>query len=222
MRQARRYVIPALLALGLFTVWAIGHHPARALRQPLAAAVPMTLVGYSGTDIEVRAEELRSAHTTSYIARRYSRAGAATPSFEVHVCYYAHSGRQKWKLAHRLCHMDPMWAIVDMRTDSIAHGEGRHTVRRFVVQRDTMRATALYWQQGRGHAEARPLALKWNQIRDGMLFRRSDEALIRVMVPLTNGEAAANEVAEAVAAELAELLPAALPAPVATHGGDSR
>ena len=68
-----------------------------------------------------------------------------------------------------------------------------------------------YWYQGRGHVEANEYRVKWNLLVDAALRRRSDEALARVVVPITDSEAAAEAVATRVASMLVPSLAKALP-----------
>jgi hypothetical protein len=49
----------------------------------------------------------------------------------------------------------------------------------------------LYWYQGRGRVESNEYAVKWNLLRDAAVRQRSDEALVRVVVPVQrDGDAA--------------------------------
>jgi hypothetical protein len=41
-----------------------------------------------------------------------------------------------------------------------------------------------YWYQGRGRVVANEYVVKWNLLRDAMTLRRTEEALVRVVVPL--------------------------------------
>jgi hypothetical protein len=68
----------------------------------------------------------------------------------------------------------------------------------------------LYWYQGRGRGASNEYRVKWDLLRDAALRRRSDEALVRVVVPVRSGEDAAAlavRVAETLAPAVAEALP---------------
>jgi hypothetical protein len=47
------------------------------------------------------------------------------------------------------------------------------------------RALVYYWYQGRGRTEASEYKVKWNLLRDAALKGRTEEALVRIVVPLT-------------------------------------
>ena len=82
---------------------------------------------------------------------------------------------------------------------------------RYVVQRGTQQALVLYWYQGRGRVEANEYRVKWNLLRDAALRRRSDEALVRVVVPITTSDSAATNFAAGVAGELLPAVARSLP-----------
>jgi hypothetical protein len=53
--------------------------------------------------------------------------------------------------------------------------------------------------------------VKWDLLRDAALMRRSDEALVRVLVPVVTTEEAALELAERVSQRIIPAVDAALP-----------
>ena len=69
----------------------------------------------------------------------------------------------------------------------------------------------LYWYQGRGRVENNEYAVKVNLLLDAALKRRSDEALVRIVVPVTAEEDAAFELASRAAREVIPELDRALP-----------
>ena len=70
----------------------------------------------------------------------------------------------------------------------------------------------LYWYQGRGRISANEYLVKWELLRDATLKQRTDEALVRVIVPVRSteaeAEALARRIAERLAAEVKQLVPA--------------
>ncbi len=90
-------------------------------------------------------------------------------------------------------------------------GGGAITVNRYVLQKRKQRALVLYWYQGRGRVEANEYAVKWQLRVDTALRRRSDEALVRIIVPITGSEADAFHVGSELAAQVAPAVSAALP-----------
>ena len=75
-------------------------------------------------------------------------------------------------------------------------------------------ALVYYWYQGRGREESSEYVVKWDLLKDAALYGRTEEALVRIVVPI-NADArgydaksrkasvdAANAIAEGVAREL--------------------
>jgi hypothetical protein len=58
-----------------------------------------------------------------------------------------------------------------------------------------------YWYQGRGRIEANEYKVKWDLLRDAALHGRTEEALVRVVVPVAQP---ADRTPQAEAAVLAE------------------
>jgi hypothetical protein len=69
----------------------------------------------------------------------------------------------------------------------------------------------LYWYQGRGRVAANEYLVKWDLLRDQALYGRSDEALVRIIVPVTGSEDAAYNRAVNIAAGLVPAVDRALP-----------
>jgi hypothetical protein len=66
-------------------------------------------------------------------------------------------------------------------------------------------ATALvyYWYQGRGRVVANEYAVKWNLLRDAAIAGHTEEALVRVVVPVSSTQDGRSEGALAAADSLA-------------------
>jgi EpsI family protein len=85
------------------------------------------------------------------------------------------------------------------------------TVNRYLIGNGPLKSLVLYWYQGRGRVEQNEYAVKWDLLRDQALLGRSDEALVRVIVPVRTTEEAAYTQAEQVAKELVVHVDRALP-----------
>ena len=69
----------------------------------------------------------------------------------------------------------------------------------------------LYWYQGRGRAVASEYADKVYTVFDSIRLRRSDGAMVRILVPFREGEREAEQTAAQFAAHIAPNLPAYVP-----------
>ena len=69
----------------------------------------------------------------------------------------------------------------------------------------------LYWYQGRGRVESGEYAVKYQLLRDAALRGRTEEALVRIMVPLTGDPAQSLKLASEVTSLVVPALDEALP-----------
>ncbi len=199
----------AILAVGAILTLGLRGERTLPLRQPLAAAVPRTLAGRPGEDLQVPADEQQVAGMTTYLLRKYAGAGAG--AFSVYVGYYARQTRGNTIHSPKNCLPGAGWqALVSSRLVVSTPG-GPAAVNRFVMQNGEARALVLYWYQGRGRIQADEYGVKWNLLRDAVLRQRSDEALVRIVVPFSSQVPEAERLARSVAEQLIPAVSAALP-----------
>ncbi len=103
------------------------------------------------------------------------------------------------------------WEAAESKQVTITTAMGSMLVNRHLLQKDDQRALVLYWYQGRGRVRASEYVVKWDLLRDAALRKRSEEALVRIVVPITSSEEQSFGLAERVAAEVAPALEEALP-----------
>ena len=82
---------------------------------------------------------------------------------------------------------------------------------KYVVQNGRDRAVMIYWYQGRGRITASEYWGKIYTVLDSVRRRRSDGAMVRVMVPLENSEETAQRAAIELASQAASQLPPFIP-----------
>jgi EpsI family protein len=82
---------------------------------------------------------------------------------------------------------------------------------RYVVTNGTDRALMVYWYQGRGRALASEYWGKFYAVLDSVRRRRSDGAMVRVMVPVGNSQEEAQKTAAELASQVAFPLAAYVP-----------
>ena len=215
-----------LLALGvLLTTAGVRTQRTVPLRSPLAEAVPPVLGGWHARDVEVSEAEQRIAGMSSYVMRVYEPAGAgaaraptapgagAAPGwFSVYVGYYERQAQGRTIHSPRNCLPGGGWEPLTSSRAEIATPLGPITVNRYLIANRELKSLVLYWYQGRGRVEASEYRVKWDLLRDQALLGRSDEALVRVIVPVQSSEDAAFSQAAQIARELVVHVQRALPA----------
>ncbi|HKJ01711.1 MAG TPA: EpsI family protein [Longimicrobiales bacterium] len=224
---------PKYLWTAAFMVWVgvvgtTGVIPQRRLSlvAPLNTVVPSTLDGYLGTDVEISQEEQRAAGFTDYLMRSYdlmkssdapgaggdqAAAGSPLPWFTVYVGYYAGQTHGETIHSPKNCLPGAGWEALASEVATIETSGGPVRVNRYLLQNGNQQALVLYWYQGRGRVQASEYMVKWDLLRDAALLQRSDEALVRIVVPNPGAEADSFGLARSVAERLIPALNQALP-----------
>jgi EpsI family protein len=92
-----------------------------------------------------------------------------------------------------------------------AGGGASFEANRYVVQNGNARDIMIYWYQGRGRVVASEYWGKIYTVWDSARRRRSDGAMVRVLIPAEAGEAEALKAASELASLAARQLPAFVP-----------
>lgn len=105
------------------------------------------------------------------------------------------------------------WTMKDPATIKItpASGGPAFEANRYIIQNGDTRQVLLYWYQGRGRVLASEYWGKVYTVIDSVRRRRSDGAMVRVMVPVGKSESEALAAATDLASQAAPLLPAFVP-----------
>jgi EpsI family protein len=206
---------PAVV-LGLGAVFVVGIDTQRTLPlvRPLEEVVPTSLNDRPGSDLVLSDAEVRVAGVTDYLFRVYETAGGTADSSYVtlYVGYYDRQLRGKTIHSPKNCLPGSGWEALQSEAVAVETDNGPVRVNRYLLQNKQQLALVLYWYQGRGRVQANEYVVKWDLLRDAALKQRSDEALVRVVVPIRGGDhdaafAAAREAAERVIPALWDALP---------------
>jgi len=219
MRDWRPFTPAALFAAGVALTLSAGRQEAAPLAKPLAR-LPATIAGTPGTERPLTAEEVRIAGVSDYVFRIFRR--DSLNAFSVYAGYYASQATGKTIHSPRNCLPGAGWQVVESGTTSLPHDGRQAVVNRYVIANGPMQAVVLYWYQGRGRVSHSEYRVKWELLRDAATRGRTEEALVRVMVPIAPSRAfdatdwrrrreAAEALATTVAAEMLPLMDRALP-----------
>ena len=165
----------------------------------------------TGDDMRFDAETEKVLRADDYLSRNYESPDGRVASF--YVGYYASQRTGATYHSPLNCLPGAGWIMTDAGRITISPTGGRPAfeANRYVVQNGNDRALMVYWYEGRG----RPLASEyWGKIYtviDSVRRRRSDGAMVRVMVPLGNSQEEAQNVAVDIAAQTAAKIPAFVP-----------
>jgi EpsI family protein len=186
------------------------------LRAPLETALPSAFEGMPSRDVKVSRAEQRVAGMDDYVMRVFAPAGAAASAIaaSVYVGYYERQSQGHSIHSPKNCLPGSGWEPLTSSVATIPSSLGTLSVNRYLIANGSNRALVLYWYQGRGRVTASEYAVKWNLLRDQAVRGRSDEALVRIIVPVTAGEGEeaafqrARRMAQAIAPAVARALPA--------------
>jgi EpsI family protein len=208
MRASIAIWAPAAI-LGLGCVLVQGVHPQErvALRRPLSDALPLAIHGFVGTDVEISDEEQRIAGMDDYLMRFYE---ADDASFTLYVGYYESQLEGNGIHSPKNCLPGAGWEALSSTIATVSVAGEELPANQYIVRRGDQSALVLYWYQGRGRVAANEVKTAWYLWRDAAFHGRTDEALVRIVVPITptdDGTALANRVAATVIPLVDEALP---------------
>ena len=208
MKRLMPYVPAVLLGLGILLLLGVDRQRAMPLRLPLSE-IPTRILERQGRDLPVSAEEQRVAGMNSFVFREY-RADSVT-AFSVYVGYYEQQTQGRTIHSPRNCLPGAGWEPLEVSDREISLGGEPVMVRRYVLANDTKRALVYYWYQGRGRISSNEYRVKWELLRDAAFRGRSEEALVRIVLPLEGSEPAADSLAAAAARVLIPAIDRSLP-----------
>ena len=184
------------------------------LRAPLAE-LPRELVGYRGSDDTVATAELAVLQNPEYLMRTYQQGQQV--GLTAFVGYYATQENRDGFHSPQACLPGAGWEPLESSRVRVAAAGGSYEVNRYLVGRGAQRALVVYWFQGRGRVTADEFATKFDLLLDAVRRQRTDQAFVRLVVPMPDvGQGVSNDAlvpnataADAVAREaVAELVPA--------------
>lgn len=213
MRERVRWIPGLLLGAGVMVnaILVTGRVKATPLAAPISG-ITHVFDGVTGTDVVVPESERRVAGFTDYIFRTHDVDGA--PRFTVYVGYYDEQRQGKTIHSPRNCLPGAGWEPVDSRVAQVALASGDTVeVNRYHIVRGAEQSVVYYWYQGRGRVAANEYAVKYELLRDAALRGRTEEALVRIVVPVgADGPAAADAIGLRVARDLVPAVGRVLPA----------
>lgn len=183
------------------------------LQAPLESVVPTEIGEFLGESQEISEAEATAAGVTDYLFKVYTKPGSDGREWiSLYVGYYESQTQGKTIHSPKNCLPGGGWEPLSSVVASIpVSGWGLVSVNRYLLQQEGERVMVLYWYQGRGRVAQNEYAVKFDLLRDAALRRRTDEALVRVVVPLTGTEQDAFRRAEEVAELIIPALERALP-----------
>jgi EpsI family protein len=201
MSRARLMVALFLIA-GTGALAAAARRPADARLQPQLERLPYDVSSWSGRDAAaLDSETARLLGADQYVNRSYTDA-ASTP-VGLYVAYYGEPKPGVSLHSPLNCLPGTGWEPLDVTTLDVGPGEAR----RMVVRKNRDRAVVLYWYSIHGRMVASEAASKAWLLHDSVWLRRSDAALVRIVVPIVGRDGTAAAAEQRALAFARDLLP---------------
>jgi EpsI family protein len=182
-------------------------------------AIPTTFAGVTGSDTTIDAEEQRIAGMSDFVLRTFRGDSATnTKPFSIYVGYYDKQVQGKTIHSPKNCLPGAGWEIVQNGRVAL-DSDTKPIVNRVLLTNQGHRALVYYWYQGRGRIASNEYRVKWDLLRDAAMYGRTEEALVRIVLPLpplpsTSVDAAvtaADSLAQTIAVPLAAAVYKVLP-----------
>jgi EpsI family protein len=183
MADLRSFVPAIILGAGLGLL-GLTHEQERPKPVTPIAAILDSVPGYSHEAIEVDTNSQRVAGMDEYVNRVYTQDSVQV--FSLYVGYYTYQTQGKSIHSPRNCLPGAGWEPVESATLPIASapGVGSRDMNKYILANQGNYAAVYYWYQGRGRIESNEYTVKYNLMRDAALHGRTEEALVRLVVPL--------------------------------------
>jgi EpsI family protein len=170
-----------VLGAGVLLISGIREQHAVEPRTPMAK-ISKAYLSLPSTDLVVPEEERKVAGMTDYVMRTFGSDSAA--AFSVYVGYYDRQVQGKSIHSPKNCLPGAGWEIMEtarLPLEIFARGA---SVNRVLLANKGVRALVYYWYQGRGRVESSEYVVKWNLMRDAAVYGRTEEALVRIVLPI--------------------------------------
>jgi EpsI family protein len=192
-----------VLGAGVLLVSGMREQHAVEPRTPMAE-ISKAYLSLQSTDLIVPEEERKVAGMTDYVMRSFGPDSAA--AFSVYVGYYDRQVQGKSIHSPKNCLPGAGWEIMETARLPLGAASPGASVNRVLLANKGVRALVYYWYQGRGRVESSEYVVKWNLMRDAALYGRTEEALVRIVIPIAGRNDADIKQSIAEADELSNAL----------------
>jgi EpsI family protein len=164
-----------------------------------------------GADQRFDAQTESVLRADDYLSRTYQLPNGLAASF--YVGYYATQRTGATYHSPLNCLPGSGWEMNEPASVTInpADGSPGFEANRYIIQNGDNKQLLIYWYQGRGRKLASEYWGKIYTVIDSIRRRRSDGAMVRVMVPVGASEEEALKAATDLAAQVTPVLPGFIP-----------
>lgn len=175
----------SILVIGTIMITSLPERTEHTPQRRPFALFPMEFSGWRGIPRTLDSESLGALGLTDYILADFTNDTYPNRPLNFYVAYYASQRNGLHAHSPQLCIPGGGWSIVRQSTVEMPWKTGGSiTVNRVVIEKKELRQVVYYWFEERGRHIARESALKYYALRDAFVDKRSDGALVRIVVSL--------------------------------------
>jgi EpsI family protein len=200
--MSRARLVVAIVLVGCTGALAAVARTPGVVAQPALDRLPYRLDEWNGRDAAaLDAETVRLLGADAYLTRSY--ADMASTPVGLYIAYYGEP--RPGVSVHSPLHCLPGtgWEPLEVATVDIGGGQAR----RLVVRKNLERAVVLYWYSVHGRVLASEAVSKAWLLHDSVRLRRSDAALIRIVVPVAGRDGDTEAAGQRALAFARDVLP---------------
>jgi exosortase D (VPLPA-CTERM-specific) len=156
---------------------------------------PLQINAWRGVEVGMEQKYVDTLRLDDYIIANYTRPSDATP-VNFYVAYY--NSQRQGASAHspKSCIPGDGWQIGDFEQKEIpalklSNGQP-FTVNRVVISKGDAKHLVYYWFQQRGRIITNEYLVKWFLLWDALTRKRTDGALVRLVIPLVEKDSIAQ------------------------------
>ena len=209
MRKGTLLLPAGIFGVGCLLLLLVGRQETALLRAPLTQ-LPDTALGYVARDVSIGEVEREVSGVSDYLMRLFGT--DSTAAFSLYVGYYRSQVQGKSIHSPKNCLPGAGWEAMSASIRNVTTAGRSYPVNRYLIANGGAQALVYYWYQGRGRVSADEFRVKWELLRDKAKTGRSEEALVRIVVPMRGSEATADSLARQVARTVIPALFNILPA----------
>ena len=194
MRLSQQSLTAFLLLLGMIVLtrhYAGGEESPS--REDLNRFPPVIGLHWLGTDEPLDSEAMAVLNADDVLMRRYERYDKSL--LWMFVSYYRSQRTGRTYHSPMNCLPGGGWTIVERQEVPLSIGQQALAVNRVLIKKGLSQQLIVYWYQDRGRMITSEYLAKAYLLWDAMVRRRTDGALVRISVPITDTPDHAFEVA---------------------------
>jgi exosortase D (VPLPA-CTERM-specific) len=202
-------LVVLLLLVAALAARAAGRHEAAFLRRPLEN-VPLAVAGWQGQDAPLPPEMVAAAGVDDYLNREYRQEGQKY--LGLYVGFYRSQATGESIHSPKNCLPGSGWQPVRATEVLLRAPDGAsRPVNLYIIRQGPDQQAVLYWYQSHGRMIASEYRAKLHMIADAIRLRRTDGALVRIVIPVTRSEGEAQADAVRFAEQILPSLEGTLP-----------